>query len=130
MTTPFQLDLGVSQGRIGVPLAPEGLFVLELGHALRQARHVAPGDFFEVKQSFVLDSQTAVLRFAVKIRPPDSVPSGGWLFTARLNGAIRAQRAIDAADGRSLTLRDLAISTAGANGPPATDEVAFRLERT
>ena len=128
MASPWEKDLGTHQGRIQSDAAPEGSYVFELGHAQREAANLAIGDYREVKQTITIDPGAAVARVAVRIVRPPALPAGyGWLLTARLNGAVKASRPIRVGGG-ALEIEDFAIPLANANGPPSTDEIAFRLE--
>lgn len=127
MATAWDKDLGVSQGRIPVVDAPDGAFVYELGHALRASERINFGDFHEVKQSLVIDAQTGVVRMAVRVVPPDALPSGHfWEVSVRLNAVVVFTRRLTT--GRfPVDLMDMAIPLSNSLRP-APDEIAVRLE--
>lgn len=128
MASPFEKDLGVHQGRIAVADAPDGTFVYELGHALLADANLDVGDFREIKQDVVFDGQSQFVRPVVRITAPEVIATGlEWEFSMKLNGTVVVTRRIKA-DAKPVTLTDLAISLADSLGPPATDEILFRLE--
>jgi hypothetical protein len=130
MAGAFSIDLGTSQGRITSSYAAEGSYVYELGHANKIAERVNLGDYHEIKQDIVFDTQAAFLRVQVRISPPATLLSGyHWKLTAYLNGVARSVRTISGGE-RTLTLTDLAIPLALANAAPTSNEIKFRLELT
>lgn len=130
MASPWETELGTTQGRIAASGAPEGEYVYELGHALLGKRQLAVGDYHEVKQSVVLDDAAKLARATVRFVAPPTIPAGhGWLFTMRLNGSVVASRQIRRG-ARTIEVSDLAIPLFAATGPPGSDELAFRLEVT
>lgn len=128
MSTPFEFDLGLYQGRIPVSDAPGGLYVYELGHALRHEGELVVGDYHEIEQSFVLSAASRILRVSIRTKPPRTLPAGRrWLLTAALNSVVRASRYIEKTR-RDITLVDFAIPLINANTPPTPNTVAYRLE--
>lgn len=124
MASPLDFDRGRAQLRSPSSRAVDGSFVYELGHSELAEVELAPGDYNEVSQDFVLESQAHFIRPAVRVRcAGDSV----WLLTGRLNGTVLYSRQLDA-DSRDLFLQDIAISLAGANASPTPNTLAFRLE--
>ena len=128
MSTPFDRDSGIFQGRILIADAPAGLYVYELGHSRRETGDCVVGDYHEVEQSFVMSGVSKLLRVAIRIKPPRSLPGGRrWLLTAALNSVVRASRYIEDTK-RDIVLTDFAVPLINANTPPTANTLTYRLE--
>lgn len=125
---PFNRDIGIHQGRIASPVASEGAYVYELGHALLQDANIAIGDSHIVAQTIAIDPQTKVIRPRLRIVTPDRLPTNSaWEVSCWLDGAKLVARRLRRSK-RVLVLDDICISTFGAVKAPATAVLSFRLE--
>lgn len=124
--SPFEKDRAITQGRLPAGNAPDGAFVVELGHVNFEAVRLALGDYVELTRTVTLDPQAAVVRVRVQLVSPPELPAGfAWELSARLNGTVLTTRRI-VAGARVRDLHEVAVSTATSNRP-ATDTLAFRL---
>lgn len=123
----FTQDAGVSQGRVACVTDGFQRFVYELGHQQLADRQVATGDYHEVSQTFVMQVGSRFIIPSIVVTAPSVLPTRGmWEVSAWLNGAKMCSRIVR----RSRTpvkLADWRVSLAGANPPPATNTIAFRL---
>ena len=130
MSSPFAQYRGDLQQRILDPGTPDGAFVFELGQANRGDARFAIGDFHEVKQDFLRAPQSAFVAPIVNIIPCDD--DGlycEWEFSIRLNGVVMYTRKLETGIPQ-FALSDIRVPLALAVAPPATNELAFRLELT
>lgn len=124
--SPFEKDRAITQGRLPAANAPDGAFVVELGHVNFEDVRLALGDFVELSRVVTIDPQAAVVRVRARLASPPDLPAGfAWELSARLNGVVLTTRRI-VAGSRVRDLHELALSLTTSNRP-ATDTLAFRL---
>lgn len=124
----FTYDLGVHQGRMPLPNAPDGAFVYELGHAKLADYSVQVGDFHEVSQSFTVTPGARCAYASIVVTTPPVLPAGSaWEVSAWLNGTKMVARRLRPSK-RQIALHDWRVSLAAAAASPATNVLAFRLE--
>jgi hypothetical protein len=127
--TGFDQHPGVHQQRIDDAAAVEGDFVFELGHALNNDARLDIGDYHEVKQTLVFSVGSELVRPVLIVKPPPDRPASVcWEVTVRLNGTVVYTRELHDPPPTTFRLDDIAIPLNEALGPPATDEISFRLE--
>jgi hypothetical protein len=95
--THFARFLGQGQGRTQVTgfTPSDGLYVFVLGHDVQgHMANLNVGDRVDVSQSGDI-TDTKVVRFVARLRPPASVPSGvQWRFSLYVSGIMRASQVL------------------------------------
>jgi hypothetical protein len=105
MSNAFTREFGVRQGRIEpVDGATEGDFAFVLGFDTPGRFELLDiGDNIEVRQTAEFQAGEKVVRVAVRLRGPASIPAGHkWVFELIIDGDVRATRDIHAGDDREL----------------------------
>lgn len=126
--SPFQVDRGDAQGRVAAT-AINGAYAFQLGHTSLITEYMEIGNYIELTQSapFAFGYQKLVRLSARLVSPSVATAGVRWRFTAAL-GAVTFYTRYIPADGREVTITDIALSLAAAPAPPTTVAVAFRLQ--
>ena len=126
--SPFQVDRGDAQARVA-STALAGSYAFQLGHTSQITEYFEVGNYIELSQAMAFDfDYQKLVRIAVTLVSPSTATTGvRWRFTATL-GAVTFYTRYIPADGRTLTLEDIALSLAAAPAPPTTVTVLFRLQ--
>lgn len=129
MASPFELALGLYQGRIRPTrwTAAQGDYVYQLGHDLpgQVVRLDFGNDEHRLSQSIDFDvTPLQLIRLVVHERGPTSMPVGkSWALYGEIDTGIVGGFAITVEPGRERTRRDLAIDVHGLTGVHAIDLV-------
>lgn len=109
--TPFESDIGATQGRLVVDDAGDGIYAFVLGSAGVRSYDIAAGDHVDLVQTMDVTGDDLIRVDTLAIETPDDVPDGyAWYVAMLVDGEEVA--IVYGWPGRERTPTDLAANVA------------------